>query len=58
MSVLKIYDENVRTINWLLSNLEQRNNYISTLEEVEINIPVLVEKELYDLERKKHLEVF
>lgn len=58
MSVLKIYDENVRTINWLLSNLEQRNNYISTLEEVEINVSLLVEKELYDLERKKHLEVF
>lgn len=58
MSVLKIYDEDVRTINWLLSNLENRNNYISTLEEVEINVSLLVEKELYDLERKKHLEVF
>ena len=58
MSVLKLFDANVREINWLLSNLENRNNYIASLEQVELNIPRLVEKEKYDLERRRYKEVF
>ena len=58
MSILKLFDANVREINWLLSNLENRNNYIASLEQVELNIPRLVEREKYDLERRRYKEVF
>ena len=58
MSVLKLFDANTREINWLLSNLETRNNYIATLEQVDLNISRLVENEKYKLESKKYKEVF